>query len=120
MAAALPSPGWGLSNELPRAGWGLKRLSCSLLRKKIPRPLFCGYNQATASSGVSSRTPMHSAEPGRPRARTELGRHGKTPSSANRSGLCSGKQSWRGVIGAAAEGESKRQESISETKCSGC
>lgn len=38
MAAALPSPGWGLSDELPRAGWGLKRLSCSLLRKRIPRP----------------------------------------------------------------------------------
>lgn len=67
MAVALPGPGWGLSDELPRAGWGLKRLSCSRLGKRIPRPrrgLFCGYNQATAGSGVGGWTPTRSAEPG--------------------------------------------------------
>lgn len=104
--------GWALSDELPRAGWGLKSLSCSPLRsvRGSPGPgagLFCGYNQATAGSGVSGRTPTRSAEPGWPWARAGFGWHGETPLSANRRGLCSGKQSWREVIGAAARGERK-------------
>lgn len=102
----------GLSDELPRAGWGLKSLSCSLLRsvRGSPGPsmgLFCGYNQATAYSGVSGWTPTRSAEPDWPWARAGFGWRGETPSSANRCGLCSGKQSWQGAIGGAARGQRK-------------